>query len=183
MKTLSLRERRLIALAVLLLLLCFLLFGIITPIIDGFKSRSNARDEYYSQMARNDRSIGNLPIWRRQVNDQKNTATRYTILAPTRSAAVDMFRENMLQFFVKSGTVVRSTQEIPSSDSWLKLRIDSQMSLTQIVDCLKRLHMSQKIIVVDAITISADRAFTNGRLSLMDVRFEISAPYTSPKTR
>ncbi len=183
MTTLSLRERRLIALALLLLLITILLFGIIAPVIDGFKSRSIERDQYYSQMAHNDRSISNLPIWRRQANEQKKSVGRFALQAPTRTAALDIFREEMSQFFVKSGAIVRSAQELPSSDSWLRLRIDGQMSLTQIVDCLRRLQQSPRITVVDAITISADRAFTSGRLSPMDIRLEISIPYSSAPAR
>lgn len=181
MTALSLRERRLIALALLLLFFSILIFGIVTPVIDGFRSRSDARDQLYSQMARNDRSISNLPIWRSQANSQKKDANRYAILAPTRSAAADIFREDIQQLFVKSGAVVRSAQDAPSVEGWLKLRIDSQMSLTQIVDCLKQIQLFQKTTVINAITISADRAFTNGRLSPMDIRLEISIPYSSPQ--
>jgi hypothetical protein len=183
MTTLTLRERRLIALALLLLVILVLLLGILMPILDGFKSRSDVRDQYYSQMTRNDRSINNLSTWRRQANSQKQEAARFAILAPTRSAALDRFREDMLQFFVKNGATVRSAQDMPSIEGWLKLRIDTQMSLTQLTDCLKRLQQSQRVAVVDAITISADRAFTNGRLSPMDIRLEISIPYSSPPAR
>jgi hypothetical protein len=183
MTTLTLRERRLIALALLLFVIAVFLLGILMPILDGFKSRRDLRGQYYSQMERNDRSINNLSTWRRQANVQKQEAARFALIAPSRSNALEKFREEMLQFFVKNGATVRSAQDVPSGDGWLKLRIDSQMSLTQLVDCLKRLQQSERASVVDAITISADRAFTNGRLSPMDIRLEISIPYSTPTPR
>jgi FtsZ-interacting cell division protein ZipA len=190
MINLTLRERRLVAVALLLLLICVLLFAIITPILHGFQTRSDERAYYFSQMTRNNRSINNLPVWRQQADEQRRQAKRFEITAPSRTVAVEKFREEMVQFFTKNGGVVRGTEEIApdtqkiqSEGDWLKLRIDSQMSLTQLVDGLRQLQKLQRVTVIDAITISADQAFTNGRLSPMDIRLEISIPYSNPQAR
>jgi hypothetical protein len=58
-----------------------------------------------------------------------------------------------------------------------------QLSLAQLCDSLRRLETEGAYVIVDYLSISADRALSTGHLSPIDVRLELTAAYAPTGAR
>jgi hypothetical protein len=59
----------------------------------------------------------------------------------------------------------------------VRVRVDAQMTLTQLCDSLRRLETEGAYVLVNFLSVSADRALKSGRAAPLDVRLELSADY------
>ena len=83
MSGLSDRERRLIAVLILVALIAFGWLAVLSPIISGFETRAAERERLALVQASNQRLIDNIARLRRQAEAQKADSARFHIIAPT----------------------------------------------------------------------------------------------------
>ena len=185
MRPLQPRERRLTAIGVLVAVIAGIWLGLVSPLIGGFVGRANERRALLGAYQRNQRVLAGIPVWRRQAEDQRRTAAAYAIVAPSPALAAEDLKSRIAKVASEQGGVVRSVEvlqgDTPSGS--VRVRADLQLTMTQLYAGLKRLETEDNYVVIDYLSIAADRALQTGRLAPMDVRLELSAPVQAPRTR
>lgn len=185
MRPLSARERRLVAVGLLVAAVALVWFGIVGPIVGGFAARAAERDRLQATYQRNVRLIAALPVWRAAAEAQRRDAGRFAIVAPSEQLAAEALKARLQQLAKDEGVVLSSIQDLPAdaAPGTVKVRADMQANLTQLCDSLRRLETEGSYVVVDYISISADQAVATGRSSPMGVRLELSADYAEGPPR
>ncbi len=179
MKPLSDRERRLAALAILLLLLAVVWLLLVRPLMTGFSARRQQREETAAALARNERLIAALPAWRRAGDDQRRTAGRFAIAAPSQAAAAELLKQRLAALVTRVGGVVGGVEDtgLTLGPDTVSARADAQLTLSQLYDMLRRLQAEEPYVAVEYLSVTADRAFETGRAGPAGVRLEVSARF------
>ncbi len=178
MRTLSPREHRLIAIAILLGLVAVAWLGIVSPLLGGFLERADQRATLETDYARNARIIDSIRIWKHQALAQERDAARYALVAPNAALAVQLLQSRVVGT-VKAvgGTVTGSRPQETTTAGTVRVGADAELTLAQLVECLKRLENGEPYVVVEYFSVGADRAFQTGHLAPMAVRLRLSASY------
>lgn len=178
MNALTGREQRLIAIAILIALVAIAWLGIARPLISGFSERAEERQRLIAIHQRNEMLVARAPTWRRQLQQQKRDGAGFAITAPNSTLATDILKERIARAINRHGGVTRAIQEGPAPSGQVRARADLELELSQLNAVLEQLQNDQPLVVVESLSIAADRAFQSGRLSPMEVRIEVSAPYS-----
>jgi hypothetical protein len=182
MTPLTQRERRLIALGLLILAVSTVVFGVILPILSGFAERAQERERLVMLYSRNQRMIGGISAWRAQAESQKADHDRFALAAPSLSAASEILKETLSKGLQSQGGEVRAVLDTPADPGWVRVRADASLNLTQMTDSLRQMQNQHPYLIIEAVSIAADEAFSTGRLAPMDVRLEIAAPVPALST-
>ncbi len=179
MRALSLRERRLVALALLVTAILLVWLVLIGPLVGGFFDRAAERDQLRATIQRNERLMSALPVWRAAADAQRRSAARFAIFAPSEQLAVEALKERMQHLAADEGFTITGIEDLQADapSGMIRVRADMTLNLTQFCETLKRLESEGAYVVVDYLSISADRALVSGRASPMDVRLELTAAY------
>ena len=185
MRPLNPRERRLLAVGLLLGAIAVVWLGIIGPLVGGFFDRAAERRQLLATYQRNQRIMASIPVWRASANEQRKGAPRFAINAPSEQLAVEILKERLLRLATDEGFTIIAIQDLQANAPVGKVRVraDLQLSLTQLYEGLRRLETEGSYVVVEYLSISADRAFQTGRLSPMAVRVEVTAAWRSSRPR
>lgn len=179
MRPLASRERRLLALGILLAVVAVFWLAVLGPLIGGFFDRAQARRDLIATYQRNERVVRSLPRWRELAEAQRRTADRFAITAPNEQQAVEALKERILHLAAEDGYSVSAVQDLQANAAagQVKVRADLLLSLRQLYASLRRLGAEGTYVVVEYISISADRAFATGHAAPLAVRLELSADW------
>ena len=179
MRPLNARERRFVAVGILVGLIAVVWLAILAPLIGGFLDRADEREALTDRYERNERVLAGVPIWRALAREQARTAARYALLAPTEELAAEALKERIGALAQGRPGAVRAIQEIDEGvrPGWVRVRADLELTLDQLYAGLKRLESGEPHVVVESLSIAADRAMETGQLSPMVVRIEVAAPF------
>ena len=185
MRPLTARERRLLALGLLVLAIGLVWLVVIGPFVGGFVDRAHERRELWATHQRNDRLIGSLPALRTLAEAQRRLAPRFEMAAPSEAAASEAFKDRLRRVATDEGFVVRGIEDLPTDlpPEVVKVRADFTLTLTQLHETLRRLQSEDAYVVVDYISVSADRSLAAGRLAPLDVRLELSTAWRPTRGR
>ncbi len=183
MTALSARERRLIAVAILLALVAALWFGAVLPIAGGFAERSARKEDLARVHAVNAAAIARLPQWRGQWARLRRDMADFALDAGSREDAGSLLRGRVASVARRNGAVIKNVQDGPASPGWVRVRLDATVSLEQMAHVLAGIENERPVLIVESLTVSADEAFRTGRPAPVDVRIEITAPYQSLASR
>lgn len=178
MRPLAQRERRLIALGILLGLVAVVVLGAILPLVGGMAARAIERGELRETYVHNQRVLAGIPAWRAQSVRQKATAAKYAIVAPTEALAAELLKQRISRMTNDEGGNVQTISDVQGDvpEGWVKVRADLQLTIGQLYKSLARLESEAPYVVVGYVSVAADRASKTGHAAPMDVRLEISAP-------
>jgi type II secretory pathway component PulM len=178
MRPLEPRERQVVALGILILAVVVVWFGLVQPVIGGFIGRAEERSDLTEAYKRNERVLAGITTWREEAESQKSTQSQYAIVAPTKVLAVENLKQRLTRLATQVGGSVQTISELPAEgpDDWVRVRVDMQLTMSQLYKSLNRLENEAPYVVVGYVSVVADRAVQTGHLATMDVRFEISAP-------
>jgi hypothetical protein len=174
---LSDRERRLVAVAILLALLALLVRGIIVPIVAGFDRRSQAREQLELDYARNARIIASAGRITRIAERQKAELRAFILSAPTAAAAADTLQQRIEADIETVGGEFRSAEARPLADEQLRMRVDARLTLAQVTQVLAALQNRSPYVAIDGLTIAADSALVSSDAGPLDVRFDVTVPF------
>jgi hypothetical protein len=184
MRPLSARERRLVAIALLLAVVAVVWFLIVGPFVGGFFDRAAERRELIASHQRNQKTMASIPIWRKAAEAQRRHAERYAIPAQSEQLAVEALKEHLASLATNEGFQITAIQDLdpdsPAEEA--KVRVDLQITLTQLNESLRRLE-TEGPYVVEYLSVSADRALATGRSSRLLVRLEVGAPWRPVRSR
>jgi general secretion pathway protein M len=185
MKPLTSRERRLVAIGLLILAIGVVWLAIIGPLAGGFVDRAAERAQLQATLKRNRGLIAALPVWRRAAEAQRASSQRFVIGAPSETLAVEALKERLEHLAADEGFAIASVDDLQADApaGTVRVRADMTLNLTQLVDTFRRLESEGAYVVVDYLSISADRALAAGRLSPMGVRIELTAAWRSSRPR
>lgn len=180
MNPLSLRERRLVALALLAALLALLMYVVILPIIDGFSDRAATRAALLQTYERDERAVVQIASTRRAAEAQRQDAGRYHLQGGSAASAADLLKERVAAAITASGGDLQAIEDVAAVAGTLQLRADARLTTGQLAALLTGLQSGEPLLVTENITVAATQAFQTGRSGPMDVRLEISGSYPTP---
>ena len=182
MRPLTPRERRLIALGLLVLALGLVWLVVIGPLIGGAFQRAAERRDLRAAYQTNQRLIASVPALRAAIDSQRKNAARFALTAPSESLAVEALKERLQRLSSAEGFTVTSIEDLqPDAPAGgVKLRTDLTLTLAQLVDTLRRLESEDAYVVIEYLSVSADRSATIGRLAPLDVRLELTSAWRRP---
>lgn len=178
MRPLQPRERQIVAVAILVAAVAVVWLGLVRPLIGGFIGRAEERSALLATYKRNEGVLAGISVWRAQADDQNATAEQYSIVAPTKVLAAEDLKQRLTRLAANVGGAVETISELPAEapDGWVRVRVDMQLTMTQLYKSLNRLENEAPYVVVGYVSVAADRALQTGHLATMDVRIEVSAP-------
>jgi general secretion pathway protein M len=181
MRPLEPRERKVLAIGILVAALIVAWFGLIDPIVGGFIARAEERSELLNTYKRNQAVLAGIGAWRAQADEQMATETQYAIVAPTKVLAAENLKQRLTRLASSVGGSVQSMADLPAEgpEGWVRVRADMQLTMSQLYKSLSRLENEAPYVVVGYVSVVADRADQTGHLATMDVRLEVSAPVRS----
>ena len=178
MRPLQPRERQIVAIAILVLVVLVAWFGLVQPVIGGFVARAEERTDLLAAYQRNERVLAGIASWRGEADQQDDSESDYAIVAPTQALAAEDLKQRLSRLATAVGGTVQATSELPAEapDGWVRVRVDMQLTMSQLYRGLERLENEAPYVVVGYVSVVADRARQTGHLATMDVRVEVSAP-------
>jgi hypothetical protein len=168
------RERRFVAIGILIAAVAGAWLLVIDPVVGGFVDRAAEREELSDRFARNERLISGAALWRAQARTQAETADGFAIAAPTEALAVETLKARVKQ---QMGPVTAVTAIDHARPGWVRVRAQLNLTLQQLYTGLRRLESSEPYVVVDHLSVGADRALQTGQSSELAVRIEVAAPF------
>lgn len=179
MKPLTPRERRLVAVAVLVGLVAVLLVGVVGPLVAGFADRARERTELQLEYRRNARLLASVAATRASALRQRTDADRFSVTAPNAQAAAEALKARIQRVAADEDFAISSAQEEAddSGRSRVRIRIDAVLTLTQLCDSLRRLESQGAYVIVDYLAVTADQALASGREGPLTVRLEFTGAW------
>jgi type II secretory pathway component PulM len=179
MNALTARERRLLAIGLLVIALGLVWLGIVQPLVGGFIDRAAQRRQLGDVYLRNERLIAALPVWRAAAEAQRRDAARFAILAPGEAAAAEAMKARLQRLATDEGFAVKGVEDLQAdaAPGDVRIRADATLTLTQLYETLRRLENEGAYVAIDYLSVSADAAASSGRSGPLDVRLELSADW------
>jgi hypothetical protein len=174
-----------VALGLLVLALGLVWLVIVGPIVGGFSVREVERRQLVATLQRDQRVMDSVPVWRAAAVAQAQTAGRFAIAAPSEQAAVDMLKERVQKIAADQGYALTAMQDLQADapPGKVRIRADMELTLTQLYETLRRLEAEGTYVVVDFLSINADRALVTGRSAPLGVRIELTADHAPGKDK
>lgn len=179
--TLTLRERRLIAVALLLAALLALLYGLILPVVNGFSARADERAALLERYALDERAVVQMPSARRAALAQRRDMARFRLDGATATLAADALKERLGAAITATGGELRAIEDVAAIPGSVRVRSDARLTTSQMTALVVALQRSEPLLVIETLTVSADQALQTGRSGPMDVRLEVSGLYPAPR--
>ena len=178
MRTLSPRESKLVALAILLAAIALVFVLFVNPVLDGFRERDARRAQLVQTFHLNERRIANVPALQHEAERQNETMRALFMAAPDPDQAGEALRDRIETAAQSIGAEVKASESTPvSDDGWAHAAVEARLTHTQLAALLQRLNDVKPALVVTSITVSAQDAMTNFKSDQLDVRIETSAPF------
>lgn len=185
MRPLAPRERRLVAVAVLLGLIGFCWLALVAPILNGFQVREEQRQAALDRHERNQRLLAGLPVTRAALAEQRRSSPAFKITAPDQTTAVEALKQRLTAALNQEGGVVNAAEEVRAEvpPGWVSVRADAMITLTQLNASLGRIENETPYVVVEYVAISAEQSTRTGRPGPLAVRLQISARHAASALR
>lgn len=177
------RERRLVAIGLLVAAVALVQLAVIGPVLRGF--RAGAEDRAALQLAyqHNVRTIAAIPRLRRQAERQRGDIARFVIAAPDAGVAGDLLKERLERVVDAAGGEFRTSDDADAPPGWIGARADAKLTLDQLTRVLARLQNDPPYLVVDSLDVAADDALVDGHLDPMDITLGVQIPLGPPEPR
>lgn len=177
MRTLSPRERKLVAVLILVAVIALVLTVLIGPVVSGFSDRATRREALVQTFQTNDQRIASVNALQAEAERQEGQMQALFMAAPDAEAAGEALRERIEAAAQAQGADIKSSEAVPAEAGWARAAVDARMSHAQFTGLLARLNALKPALAVETVTVIADDALTNYKSDLLDVRLEASAPF------
>jgi hypothetical protein len=178
-RPLTARERRLVAVGLLVLAVGLFWLVVIGPLVGGFIDRAQERRDLWAAHRRNERLITSLPALRATAEAQLRLGPRFAMAAPSEAAASEAFKDRLRRLATDEGFTVKAIEDVPADGpaGAVKVRADLTLTLNQLYETLRRLQSEDAYVVVDYLSVTADRSLATGRLAPLDIRLELTSAW------
>jgi general secretion pathway protein M len=177
MRPLTPRESRLVAIGILVALIAGVWLLLFNPVIEGFSERADTRETLLETYARNQRMLSGISVWQQQLAEQRQSAGRYAISAPTAALAAEQLKNRLSRMTSESGGALTAIQDVEDGvpNGFVRVRADMQMTLGQLYKTLARLESEEPYVIVESLSVVADSAAKTRHLGPMVIRMEVSS--------
>ena len=176
MRPLAPRERRMVALLILVAIFALGVLVIVAPVLDGFRARAERRAELMLRYDANRRLIASIPRMRRQAEQMRGALSDYAVSAPTPEIAGAAVEERLQRTIEANGGQVHATESTFDEQQLLHVKASAVMTLDATTRTLAQAQNEPPHLAVESLNIAADRAVVSGHLEPVDVVFEVSVP-------
>lgn len=176
-RSLSARERRLLAVLLLVAVLALLARGLVLPLLDGFSERAATRAALAERYARNARLIASAPRLARLAERQNRELAAFLIVAPTPALAGERLQERLQAIVEAAGGEFRLAETLGSEPDRVGVRVEARLTQAQLTQALLALQNDRPFLGITAVGINAADALTATTPGPMDVRIDVSIPY------
>ncbi|PKP94564.1 MAG: hypothetical protein CVT77_01605 [Alphaproteobacteria bacterium HGW-Alphaproteobacteria-16] len=176
MRPSSPRERRLVALLILMALIALVWFAMVSPILGGFSARAAQREELSLRYLHNQRTIAAVPRLRRQAEEQRQRIDVFVLGAANAEAGREALKDRLQRVVERAGGEVRAAIDAEGEPGWARAGISARMTLPQLTTTLDRLQNTPPWLVIETLSVEANDALVTGQSSSMDVQLEASIP-------
>ncbi|MFM9827775.1 MAG: type II secretion system protein GspM [Sphingomonas sp.] len=183
MAQLSARERRLIAVLLLVAAVAVAWVAVVAPIIDGFAARAAEHERLRAVFAANGRLVANIPRLRRLAEAQRAQTGSFQIVAGDAVAAQEILKERLSSAVERAGGTTTATEDVEGDAGWVQAWVQARATQAQMIRVLADLQNSTPYLVVTSVAVSADRAGqSDGSASsdgTLDIRIEVAARHAA----
>lgn len=176
MRTMSKRERRLLAGALLIGTIALAWLIVVAPIVNGFADRADRRAQLRMTYAHQQRTIASVPRLRRQAERQRAAIGDFALPTASLDAGRERLRDRLLQTVEGVGGDFRESVDAEGRPGWARVQASARLSLSQLTFLLDRLQNEPPYLIIDSLTIAADEAVVTGKPSALDIQLEASIP-------
>lgn len=176
MRPVSARERRLVALLLLVALVALVWLCLIAPILDGFSARAARREELALLAVHNQRTIAAIPRLRRGAEAQAAAVRNFVADARTAEAGREQLKERLQRAIERTGGEFRDVADAEGQPGWARARVSARLTLPQLTATLAILQDSPPWLVIETLSVGANDALVTGTSSAMDIDIEASLP-------
>lgn len=177
------RERRLVAVGVLIAAIALGWLAIVAPIARGFTARAAEREALLLEYRHNVRTIAAVPRLRRQAERQRAVLDRFVLATPDLAAATQRLRERVERVVTEVGGEFQAGEDADAPAGWIAVRASARLTQEQLARTLARLQNEPPWLVVTGLDISADQALADGQSHPMETSFELAIPLRSARPR
>lgn len=182
MTSLSDRERRLVAILILVALVALGWLAVVSPIITGFETRASERERLALVQASNQRLIDNVARLRRQAEAQRADMARFHVIAPTPQAAAEQLKERVSALIATAGGEVRAMQDVEAEAGRIELRIEARLGAVELTRLLERLQNAEPVLILRSLSVSAAAAPGREASAVssrnLDIRLDVAASHS-----
>jgi type II secretory pathway component PulM len=181
MTSLSDRERRLVAILILVAVIAIAWLAVLSPIIAGFEARAAERERLALVQASNQRLIDNIARLRRQAEAQKADSARFHIIAPTPEAASEQLKDRIAALIASGDGEVRALADVEAGEGRIELRIEARLPEAQLASLLERLGNAEPLLIITALSVAAsgaEPAAQSSQSRQLDVRIDVAASHS-----
>lgn len=174
MRTLSPRESRMLALALLLAVVVVSNLVVFQPLFGGFADRARQRNTLLLRYAANDRIIAAIPRLSHQaaVRDRQNA--RYTLAATDRAAAVEVLRDRMQAAANAVGAEFHGGEDVSAAPGTAAMRVAMRVPAGKLAPLLAGIENTTPLLTITGLAVSADDALVTSTASSLDVKLDIA---------
>lgn len=183
MRPLSSRERRLVAVLLLVAVVAAVLGLLVGPIVDGFAARREQKLMLAQTFHANERRIDSLNSLQKEAESQQTLLQTRFLAAANVDEAGEALRARVEAEAQAGGAQIKSSEAVAADDGWAHAAVEARMGHAQLSDIIARLNAARPALSVDAVTVIADDALTNYKSDLLDVRLEAAAPFIVARAR
>lgn len=162
MNSLSPRERRLIAVLILIAAIALVWLAILSPLIAGFEARAAERERLALTQASNARLTGNIARLRQQAEAQRDDSARFHLLAPSPTAAAEALKDQLSRLIDEAGGEVRALQDVEAAEGRVEVRIEARISRGRLTALLERIRQNEPLLIVRSLMVSTPDAIRSG---------------------
>ncbi len=172
------RERKLLAVGILVLVVVLAYLAIVAPIVRGFAERRDERETQLLRYQRNERLIASVPRLRRVVEQQAPQRRRFVLEASDQAEARDYLQERLRSVLAGVGTDLANAEAVEGEQGAVAISGTARMSYPQLLHLMQKIQNDEPFVLLDGITVVANQALASGQLDTMDVKIDISIPYS-----
>lgn len=183
MRALQPRERRLIALGLLVLALALVWVAAVRPVLQGFDEREASREDLANQYARNQRIIGGIRATRTIARAQRASLSEFALQAPVSAVAIDLLRERVAKAARAQGVKLGAVHETQGPPGTVAVRADLTVAPGKLAPLILEVQSTRPLVVVEQLIVNADQAATSGYATPLTVRLDVSARYDAARSR
>lgn len=181
MKPLSPRERKLVAIAILIAAIFVAWSLVLDPLIGGFAKRAERRTQLQATYAANARLIAKAGRLRAIAEQQARALDGFSVAAPDQEQAAQLLAERLSAAVSAVGGQLRSADPVDARPGWARVSAAAVMTRPQWLDWMARLQSSPPWLVVESLQINADRAIDSTRAGQLEVKLDVSVPFRATR--
>lgn len=177
MRVMSQRERRLVALGLLVAAVAVIVNLAIAPVISGFSERAARRALLVEEYRHLEQEIAYLPRLRRKARAQEAAQQHFVIAAPTAERAGTALEDRLRASIEAVGGEYRSAEHAALDGNVVVARATARMPLGSLARLLERLENESPYLSVSPIALNADAALATHKSEPLDVKLEVTVPF------